>query len=38
MLRNVLLAVAALIALYIVWNLLQFLLDIFKDRRSKKSN
>ena len=36
MLRNALVAIGALIVLYLVWNLLQFLVGTYKDRRATK--
>ena len=34
--RYVLLAIGALIALYLIWNAVQFFAGIFKDRRPKR--
>jgi hypothetical protein len=36
MLRIMLFAIGAVVALYLIWNLLQLLVDSYKDRRSVK--
>jgi len=37
MLRIMLFAIGAVVALYLIWNLLQLLLGSYKDRRSMKN-